>query len=150
MTKILFCFIALIAISGCNGSVNKNQMTGELNTNRALWQSMNLDTYSYITVKSCFCPPPSNQKIKITVVDGTITEAQYDANEEMLGRAELQNLLTIPQWFDKVDSLINTEQPDELKVTYNSQYGYPESISVDYIKMAIDDEVGYSNSELSF
>jgi hypothetical protein len=37
----------------------------------------------------------------------------------------------------------NLSNADQVEVTYDAQYGFPASIVVDRIKMAVDDEIAY-------
>ena len=55
---------------------------------------------------------------------------------------------TIDELFDFVEQAID-EDADELIVAYDQEFFFPTLISIDWIKMAIDDEISHTASNLT-
>ncbi len=53
---------------------------------------------------------------------------------------------TIEKLFNTLDSALNGGA-DKTTVEYNAENGYPESINIDYIEKAIDDEISFTVSD---
>ena len=49
---------------------------------------------------------------------------------------------SVPGLFDLIDEAIRRDVAG-LGVRYNSEFGYPESIQIDWLAGAVDDEVSY-------
>ena len=53
----------------------------------------------------------------------------------------IEEAATIERLFDLAAQ--NLSEADQVEVTYDAQFGYPSAIRVDFIKMAVDDEISY-------
>ena len=51
----------------------------------------------------------------------------------------------IDKIFEELTKDINGEA-DEVTVTYNANYGFPEQVNIDFIKEAVDDEISLTIS----
>jgi hypothetical protein len=144
----LLGLIAAIGLPACEGSsdskTNQSSQQAPLNSNRALWRSWALLDYQFTYRMQCFC---MSDEVVITVSNGLVTQAFRTRDGTFLSAQERTNLPTIEVLFDKVQEAIN-QRVYSLTVIYNAQRGYPESIQIDNIKNAIDDEVGYLASNL--
>ncbi len=128
--------ILILTLSACGGK-------SELKDNRAKWDSAGVSHYRFELTISCFCPFMDVMPVVVEVKDGQIVSLT-DANgqplrEEFRGTfgeaATIEGLFAIAE-----DSLSNA---DQVEVTYDARYGFPTSIVVDWIKMAVDDEISY-------
>jgi hypothetical protein len=97
------------------------------------WRAKGVPNYTMRLTRSCFCP--SYTKLAVTVRD-----------RKVVGSA------STPRGFDPVSvddlfAIILGGKADKFSVTYNDEYGYPESLALDQIVNAIDDEVTYRISD---
>ncbi len=118
----------------------------QLDAALTMWQFAGLTTYDYTLTRHCFCPQESMGPYSGTVTDGEITLVTFEGRDV----AEIEFLRDRPYYevaphpdalFDIVREAI--EQADDVVVTYHPQLGYPTSVSIDWIRMAVDDEIGY-------
>jgi len=141
--KLLWLTLAAL-LAGCSLSPAPRA----LEKNKALWQEQQADHYRFQLAIGCFCPYYSQMPLTIEVQDGeAISVSAADGSDvapymEQYGRAD-----TIEELFGIIESA-QSGAADEVKVEYNPEFGYPVSIEIDYIKRAVDDEVGYQVSSL--
>ena len=119
------------------------------------WNETKSNDYEFTFNVGCFCP--AYTPARIIVQADTVYKILNPGTEDSLmvqtgentfqyaGDVYSESYKTIDELFDVI---INARKQNATKidVKYNSTIGYPESISIDYIKDAIDDEVGYSVS----
>jgi hypothetical protein len=128
--------VLILALSAC--STNP-----ELSRNRAKWDAADITHYRYELTISCFCPYTNSMPIlvevqgskvvSITGSDGQPVPQDFLATFE--DATTIEGLFGIAQ-----DSLKNA---DKVEITYDTRHGYPDSIVIDWIEMAIDDEISY-------
>ena len=118
----------------------------ELTRNQEKWQSASVGHYRFELNVSCFCAFRSNMPLSIEVKDGQVVSMKYadgtQVNEN--DRASFDQYATLDTLFDYTSKRM--KNADEVKVTYNATYGYPEEVSIDVIKNAVDDELYLSVS----
>lgn len=135
-TLLLTLLILALSLSACGGK-------SELGENRAKWDSAGVTHYRFELTISCFCPFMDIMPVVVEVKDGQIVSLT-DVNGQPLREEFLETFeeaATVEGLFAVAeDSLSNA---DQVEVTYDTRYGFPTSISVDWIKMAIDDEIAY-------
>ena len=137
MKKIILVVLALI-LAAC-GSVPSN----EFDQNVTKWNDANINHYSMQVSVSCFCPFGDINPITVEVKDGQIVS--------MIGANGAEVLDTDPAYaalsqYANVDSLLTwvgeaLANADKIDVSYDATYGFPSSVSVDYIAEATDDEI---------
>ena len=135
-TLLIALFILTLTLSACKG-------TSELNENRAKWDSLGVAHYRYELTISCFCPFMEVMPVTVEVRDGQIVSLT-DVNGQPLTeefRATFEKAATVEGLFAVAEE--NLSNADQVEVTYDAQYGFPASIVVDQIKMAVDDEIAY-------
>ena len=118
----------------------------ELTRNQEKWQNANIAHYRFNLNVGCFCAFRSNMPLSIEVKDGQVVSMKYadgtQVNEN--DRASFDQYATLDTLFDYTSKRM--KDADEVKVTYNATYGYPEEVSIDAIKNAVDDELYLSVS----
>ncbi len=135
-TLLIVVLSLSLILSACGGK-------SELDQNRAKWVSAGISHYRFDLTISCFCPfrdlmPVSvevqnGQTVSMTDVNGQALPADFNSTFEQAGTIE--GLFAIAE-----ENLANA---DEVGVTYDAAYGFPASIVVDRIKLAMDDEISY-------
>ena len=134
--------LALIVLTACSTSP-----ASLLAANRRKWESQHITHYRFHLSIICFCGFSDRMPLTIEVKDGqliSILDRQGQSMTEFL--ATFEKYSTIEKLFNVLDSALNGGA-DKVTVDYNIDYGYPQSINIDYIKDAIDDEMAFEISE---
>ena len=135
-TLALAILIFSLALSACG------QKT-EMAKNREKWDAQNIRHYTFELTVSCFCPFTDIMPIVVEVEDGKIVSITDNAGQAVEGEFSqyIEEAATIERLFDLAAQ--NLSEADQVEVTYDAQFGYPSAIKVDFIKMAVDDEISY-------
>ena len=143
-TKILNTLLlsTLLFFSACDTTDTKTESSIEdrLNTNKKLWSKSTLKNYSFVVRKSCFCP--DLKKKFVEVKNSKVSSVKYIPSNEILTQEAINKEKVIPDYFSFIQDAIDREAHD-INVTYNSTYGYPEKIKIDYTQKAVDEEMYY-------
>lgn len=130
-----------------------------LERQQEIWASQNITNYQFQLRISCFCPGLNGAVV--TVQDDDIQSVTNSETGEPLEESWYQ--LTLEDVFSKITDAQQNEY-DVLKVEYDSEYGFPESIFIDryaarlyvdgtgdgirvFVTETADDEIGYTVSE---
>ncbi len=124
-----------------------NPLASELKDQRKLWHSQKINHYEYVYNWICFCPPPANTPTKVLVKNNAIISVKNPDSNQVIENPDLAAYKSIDQLFEVIEKAIE-RKADEIVVKYDPKFGYPTSISIDYIKLAADDEVAYSATDL--
>ncbi|MGI9595018.1 MAG: DUF6174 domain-containing protein [Acidimicrobiales bacterium] len=105
---------------------------------RRRWRSTGFDSYSMIVTRACFCPSSTLGPMEVIVRNG-----QVQSVRPIDGRGEIADWfdpdsLTIPAMFDLIESAF---EADQLQVDFDKATGVPSRIDIDYIYLAVDDEL---------
>jgi hypothetical protein len=117
---------------------NNNLNLRRLNFNRSLWDKANISNYRYTFSNGCFCIGEARGPVVIEVRNGQTTSITLDgkpANPQYFEKYK-----TIPKLFNVIQDAIN-RKAYSLNVQYNSQFGYPTQISIDYNSQIADEEI---------
>jgi hypothetical protein len=104
------------------------------------------EDYTYTLVLSCFCVG-GGTPVDVTVRDGEVTEAVYDADgrgAEAGEPADGRLWLTI----NDVIAAANDTEAALVQVDWPEGQDYPSSVRVDENADAVDDELGYTVSDV--
>ena len=130
----LYLFAGLCFLGGCSifSSSDRSQLTDA----QALWARAEIADYNYLLSVACECLG-GRYDVEVrnqTVVTATPLDGQPDGS---LGEKTVDDLFSII-----VDAIARNAV--ELDVTYDGGLGYPLSISIDYDRNVIDDEIFYT------
>ncbi|MCC5617356.1 DUF6174 domain-containing protein [Nostoc sp. CHAB 5836] len=117
---------------------NNNLNLRRLNFNRGLWDKANISNYRYTFSNSCFCIGEARGPVVIEVRNGQTTSITLDgkpANPQYFEKYK-----TIPKLFNVIQDAIN-RKAYSLNVQYNSKFGYPTQINIDYNSQIADEEI---------
>lgn len=103
---------------------------------RQQWDESRPDAYRVTVAQSCFCPPEVVEPRAVTVEGDEVT----DVDPPIPGGLGVEPL-TVDVLFDVLERAV--VEADALDVTYNEAYGIPQSIDIDWIAGAADDEIWY-------
>jgi hypothetical protein len=138
--------LAALFFSGC-GSGSTYPAPSRLAQAQARWQSAGVSHYAFTLERSCFCPPDYSGPVRIEVKNGSVVSitrpddspvtddyfSGYDTVEELFGVVESAEAYP-------ASALITDFDPDR---------GFPTRISIDYIALAVDDEISYRISDFN-
>lgn len=135
-TLMIAILILALTLSACGAK-------SDLAKNREKWTSSGVSHYRFELTISCFCPFFEVNPVTVEVKDRKIV-SMTDASGQPLREEFIQTFgeaATVEGLFAIAEE--NIANADEVEVTYDAQYGFPASIIVDRIKMAMDDEISY-------
>ena len=99
-----------------------------------------LPPYEIEQMVYCFCAPPANQWHKLTVRENAIVAVDGAAPTEL----EMQMFKTIEQLHEFIAD-VESREVAFYRVEYDSTYGYPTDLYVDFNAGIADEEIGYRN-----
>jgi hypothetical protein len=160
MRKILFIVLAIL-LTACSGMATEVPteiptglptgipagVSGDLEGARQKWQEAGISHYRFNLNMICFCAFAENMPLVIEVQDGEVVSMEYQNGNE-IDPASLeffQRYETIDKIFAELEKAAGGEA-DEVTVSYDDTYGFPEQIDIDFVKEAIDDELSMSLS----
>lgn len=114
-----------------------------LDAAEALWKRKRPEHYVYQLQPSCFCPPEYTQPIAIRVFKGLVQQADLVNSKKPLPAERKADAKTIEDLFKVIREAINRPAAS-VQVTYDPNYGFPSSISIDLDQMMADEEIYYT------
>jgi len=143
MKKITLLLLALI-LAACTAGGGT-----ELSRNQSKWQDANISHYRFELTVGCFCPFRSQMPMTVEVQNGEIV-SMVDVNGQAVSADDpmsefIVKYATIDRLFSELES-DSVQQADKLTVSYDPAYGFPSEISIDFIELAMDDELYLSVS----
>ncbi|MBN8867587.1 MAG: hypothetical protein J0H98_08530 [Solirubrobacterales bacterium] len=112
-------------------SITDGTAVREFNQARSLWRDSGVVSYRMKVSRSCYCVSP--HQAVVTVRLGKV--ARVSAKGWIGPR-------TVPAMFRVIGQAIKSKVAT-LDVSYHPRLGFAKRTSIDYIAMAIDDEIGY-------
>ena len=155
MRKFLFIGMAII-LTACAGMPTETPTeiptgiptdfpggdSGDLESARQQWQEAAISHYRFNLNMVCFCAFAENMPLVIEVQDGNVVSMEYQNGNE-IDPASLeffQRYETIDKIFAELEKAKDGEA-DEVTVSYDDTYGFPEQVDIDFVEEAIDDEL---------
>lgn len=127
--------------------IGEHSITPEdLKAARKTWRSMGYDSYAITVRRSCFCVPSYLGPFEIVVRNGevvSVTSLADGGRDDAPANAEE---LTVPGLFDIIEKGFDS---DQMVVVFDKRTGVPQSISIDYIFGAVDDEMSITVSSFT-
>ena len=139
------CIVLILML--CISCTKKNAQTPqtpleELNAQRAKWEALEIDAYSFSQQMSCFCMYEVTEEFLVTInnnsivsVDGTTPDTQLHAH-----------LMTVDETFERVLDLMK-QDPVLLSIEYDPTYGFINFFSYDLSEMIADEEQTFTFSD---
>jgi hypothetical protein len=133
---ILLTLIFVLAACSAGGS--------ELERNQQRWQGTNVSHYRFDLSIGCFCAFRSQMPLKVEVVDGQIV-SMVDVNGAIVldtdpNYAFFMEYATVEGLFAAVQKAVD-ENADTITATYDSTYGFPVDVQIDYSQQMADEEL---------
>ncbi len=136
-TRLRFtvCLLCL-ALIGCAAR-------NELRANQQKWTEQKITHYRFELTIGCNCPWRNLMPLKVEVKDGEILSmTDKDGQPIPASYAEtFTRAASLEKLFEILAQALGSAS--QVKVEYDSDYGYPKSIVIDRSKAVLDDEIGY-------
>lgn len=144
MKKLLLLLLVSI-LAACSTFAQQD----DLSRNHKIWQDADITHYRFQLAVICFCPVSGIMPLTVEVLDGEVVSMQdVNGNDYPDGDPFGEFVLkyaTIDRIFSELDT-DSVRGADKLTVTYDSTYGFPTEISIDFIERAVDDELAVTVS----
>ncbi len=140
MKKFILLTLSLLLAACSFGSAS----TSEFDQNKATWDNANISHYRYTLSISCFCAFMDEMPVTIEVENDqvvsitSVKDVVIDPTDTLVYPV-VEPYATIDDLFEQLKSAL--AEAEEITVVYDTTYGYPSSINIDYIKQAADDEL---------
>lgn len=132
--------VLTLFVVGCSSPLGPEQ--DSLASARARWNALSLDGYTYQFRRACFCPPEFVREMRIEVLGDVVNSAIYVDTSEPVTLPEA-DIPTIDDLLAEIQAAIDSEA-FLVVATYDQTQGFPTSVSIDFIEMAIDDEMAFT------
>lgn len=142
MKKIILITLAIV-LAACSAGGS------EFSRNQQKWEDAQISHYRFELNIGCFCAFRDQMPLTVEALNGEVVSmagsdgsviAATDPNYELFSK-----YATIDRLFSELEADLGGGA-DEVTVTYDSTYGFPSEINIDFIKNAADDELYLSAS----
>ena len=155
--RLLICVVLsvlLIGLLGCeDAGIGVRYFTepikedhGNITDPRARWQAYNLTSYVIDQQSSCFCPY-GGDVCKVYVQDNKVIDVITLSDGQSIFAQAPRRYKTVDELFALVSS-INPDSVASLIVQYDTRFGFPAFISVDYSTQIADEEFSYHSQNI--
>ncbi|NQY65464.1 MAG: META domain-containing protein [Alteromonadaceae bacterium] len=143
--QIMVAFIAImtIVITGCGSSSDEEvtfedarQKWNELQNASATWNNQLGRYYKIQSQRICECLPEMSSQMMLSVLDNSILAARDINTDETISSETKINIKTVDDIFDLIQEAIDDSVT--IDVTYNQEYGYPETTRLNIEQLAVD------------
>lgn len=142
---LLNCLMFWLAVFLC--SCEHDIINPEKKFPLSQWPSLDIHDYEYEQKVNCFCTPPANQFHKITVRNDKIVKVINLQTGNQVANEQFNFFKTISQ----LNDFVKGTDPNDVavfNVEYDSIYGFPSFIYVDFDSGIADEEIGYETKNL--
>ncbi len=143
---ILFGLIVVAAavFAVTSGAPGQYLQRRTLDSQAAQWHAHNMTSYEMTLGIGCFCPFYDRMPLTVEVRDGRVvsvvdSQGQPVAADDPIRSYGNEQLMTVDGVFDYARDAIRNA--DETRISYDPVLGFPTGLSIDQIKMAMDDEM---------
>ena len=141
-TRFILSCAAALSVASATGCAD---LTGpgrtQLVLNRAKWADAGPATYTYQYQRAaCECLPEWVQPVRIAVANGAVTAVTLVATGDTVPPPAFR--FTVDSLFGVIEGAFASGAED-VTVTYDSQYGYPRAVYIDYDRRTADEEFGF-------
>ena len=157
MTRVTLV-VLLVALAACRGSGGDGDATGsgpatsapepaspgsddvrvtELEERRTRWEENQPASYRFTVEAVCFCIDTFTRPRTMTVEAGEVVSEDPAPDET----ADPERVLTVDDLFDRAGRAI--DEADAVEIGYDNDFDFPDSIVIDELLDAIDDEITY-------
>ncbi|MEO8621581.1 MAG: DUF6174 domain-containing protein [bacterium] len=132
---------ALTLLGGCRDITGST--VAQLASARERWAANGPASYDFTISLSCFCATDALRPVVVVVNNGVVQSRKYADTGADVSPPFSKAYSPIEELFGIVEDA-QARNAAQLDVTYDPARGYPASIDIDYVAMAVDDEISYS------
>ncbi len=153
LRHLLYRSAAIALVAAATGCTNfRSDVENDLDAAMAQWEANGYASYSMHYEHVGFA---GNLAAKVHIEAGSVVAFEDvtvygdTVSDSLLvvWNIEISSFHSIEGLFGIIEAAVG-EQADEIAVTYHADLGYPETIYIDYIKLAIDDERSFYASDV--
>lgn len=158
---VFAALVATLSIAGCGSGGNSSvrsatapasgagtESTGEVQTleqARARWAARNVRSYAY-TVRLVAFNPAAGQPVRVEVQNGVPVSVTPLVENFPADVQTYQQYATVERLFAIIEDG-EQRNADTIQVTYDSTYGFPKDVFIDYEQQLADEEFGIAVSD---
>jgi heat shock protein HslJ len=137
-----FIFSIFIITTGCNSSNDVGEVGTTLNdlalfqSAKTKWDSHSGQFYTIQSQRVCECDPEMSAQMKISVSDNVIISAFDIGSDDVISKEIQEQIKTVDSLFALIEKAITDSV--SIEVTYNEEFGYPETAKIDLEQLAVD------------
>ena len=122
-------------------------VVAEVQANKEKWLAHGIKAYEIEMQKICYCAPDAVRLMLFQVTDNEIKDVRYADSGDVVDPSYYNNLNTIEGMFTLVEQALK-ENPADLVISYDTEYGYIKELTVDYQANIADDEFTFIASNM--
>ena len=134
--------VALLPLlSGCGIlGIGEDDTRATLERNERRWSENAPPRYRFVMQRLCFCGQEVIEPVLITVENGAVVSRTYVGSGQPVG-AQWTSLFPAMEGVFRVLHEAIERNADQLNASYDGRLGHPITVSIDYVRNAIDDEL---------
>ena len=142
----------LVATSGCNSSDEGGEVGNSLNdlvslqTAQTKWRGHSGQFYTIQSKRFCECVPELSAQMKVSVSDNSVLSAFDIDSDDVISKDIQEKIKTVDTLFVLIEEALANSI--SIEVTYNEEYGYPETAKIDLEQLASDGGLHITLSDL--
>lgn len=144
-TRGVAVLLAGSLLPGCSNPLAPERAA--LAENVQKWTAAAIDDYAFEYRLNCFCGGPGVRPVRIEVQAGSVV-AVSSLDGGPPDSYDLSEYPTVPDLFADVEDSL-ARKPFSVRVEYDVALGYPREFFADFEENAVDEEFGFSASELT-
>jgi len=131
--------IAATMFGACGGPTAPER---QLQAARLKWERARPAAYTITVARWCECTQEMSGPVVVAVRDGAIESRTYVASAAAVGPTYADLFPSIDGLFERIDDA-HRRRAASVEVTYDPEFGFPVTISIDYDRVMADDELTY-------
>ncbi|MCG8466882.1 MAG: DUF6174 domain-containing protein [Gemmatimonadetes bacterium] len=139
--------VALVGTAGC-GDGPTALSTSTLDSARARWLSSGIRDYDFEYRQQCECGSAFSDAAIVEVRQGRVAAVRYRDSGQPAAATDRGLFPTVDDLFARIEDAIRRNAAS-LTVTYDTRWGYPTRIDIDYDVQVADDEISIDASALT-
>ncbi|WP_117884271.1 DUF6174 domain-containing protein [Aureibaculum luteum] len=145
--KAFFLLVLLVSFNSCD--TDDEAAISDFEIAKAKWEKLQFKDYTIQENTSCFCGGLLEWTTKVT--SNEKDTVYYDDSKLYKGQTYqmvFDGAKTIDEAFDFIEQF-DVKTVYYFDVVYDEQFGFPKSISIDYVENMADDEITYLYSNFT-
>jgi hypothetical protein len=141
LTSLTFACLAAAAaaLGACGGPTAPER---QLQAARFKWERTRPAAYTVTIARWCECTQEMSGPVVVSVRDGVVESRTYVASAAAVTPNYADLFPSIDGLFERIDDALR-RRAASVDVTYDPAFGFPVTISIDYDRVMVDDELTY-------